>query len=106
MKDVLLKLVLSSLAAQLSYGAFAADSLDDDQRRKCKTIHGLTEIVRDIEEKTQGKVVLLTPRMQGGKTHFEMLVSRGGQFHKLIADPNGVYELDDLSDNNTSTTST
>lgn len=51
MKDVLLKLVLSSLAAQLSYGAFAAGIQDDDQRRKCRTVQGLTEIVRDIEEK-------------------------------------------------------
>lgn len=95
MKDVLLKLVLSSLAAQLSYGAFAAGTQDDDQRRKCKTVQGLTEIVRDIEEKTQGKVVLLTPRLHDGKTHFEMLVSRGGQFQKLIADPDGVYDVDE-----------
>jgi hypothetical protein len=95
MKDVLLKLVLSSLAAQLSYGAFAAGIQDDDQRRKCRTVQGLTEIVRDIEEKTQGKVVLLTPRLHDGKAHFEMLVARGGQFQKLIADPNGVYDISD-----------
>ncbi len=101
MKDVLLKLVLSSLAAQLSYGAFAAGIQDDDQRRKCRTVQGLTEIVRDIEEKTQGKVVLLTPRLHDGKTHFEMLVAQGGQFHKLIADPAGVYDAgDDASTTN------
>lgn len=94
MKDALLKLVLSSLAAQLSYGAFAADNPDDDQRRKCRTIQGLTEIVRDVEEKTQGKVVLLTPRTQDGKTHFEMLVSREGQFQRLMADPDHVYDND------------
>lgn len=87
MKDILLKLVLSSLAAQLSYGAMAADSQDDDERKKCKTIQNLTQIVRDVEEKTQGKVVLLTPRSSGGKVHFEMLVSSQGKFQKLIADP-------------------
>ena len=87
MKDILLKLVLSSLAAQLSYGAMAADSQDDDERKKCKTIQNLTQIVREVEEKTQGKVVLLTPRSSGGKVHFEMLVSSQGKFQKLIADP-------------------
>jgi len=102
MKDVLLKLVLSSLAAQLSYGALAAGTQDDEQRRKCKTVQGLTEIVRDIEAKTQGKVVLLTPRLHDGKAHFEMLVARGGQFQKLIADPDGVYDAgDDTSANTT-----
>ncbi len=101
MKDVLLKLVLSSLAAQLSYGAFAADPQDDDQRRKCKTVQGLTEIVRDVEEKTQGKVVLLTPRLHDGKTHFEMLVSRSGKFQKLIADPDGVFDATETPDTDT-----
>ena len=98
MKDVLLKLVLSSLAAQLSYGAFAADQPDDDQRRKSRTVQGLTEIVRSVEEKTQGKVVLLTPRLHDGKTHFEMLVAHSGQFQKLIADPDGVYEIPESPD--------
>ncbi|ETF01426.1 hypothetical protein W822_19100 [Advenella kashmirensis W13003] len=90
MKDVLLKLVLSSLAAQLSYGAFAADNPDDDQKRKSKTIQGLTEVVRQVEAQTQGKVVLLTPRLKDGKPHFEMLVSQGGQFQRHFADLNNL----------------
>ena len=90
MKDVLLKLVLSSLAAQLSYGAFAADNQDDDQKRKSRTIQGLTEIVRQVEAKTQGKVVLLTPRLKDGKPHFEMLVSQDGQFQRHFADLNNL----------------
>ncbi len=100
MKDVLLKLVLSSLAAQVSYGAFAADNPDDDQRRKSKTILGLTEMVRDVEAKTQGKVVLLTPKIRDGKTHFEMLVSRDGEFHRLMADLEPVHNGNPDTDTN------
>lgn len=96
MKDVLLKLVLSSLAAQLSYGAFAADNQDDDQKRKSRTIQGLTEIVRQVEAKTQGKVVLLTPRLKDGKPHFEMLVSQDGQFQRHFADLNSL-DSDDVA---------